>query len=102
MYIIDRGPAAWLCVSAIEAYDSHAVQLRLRSEDMEFSVFERKLDAYERVYAGVITVYRCSDADKCEDCKAFVGCEILKKAQETAQAHSEFAGWVEAKGGYIL
>lgn len=102
MYVIERGKSAWLCTSAIEAFEVHAVQIRLQGDMKQFAKFQQSLDNFERVDARVISVYKCSEAGKCEDCKRCIGCEILQKVQETAQAHVDFAKWVDANGGYLI
>lgn len=103
MYVIERGKSAvWLCESAIEAFEVDAVQLRLQGEVKKCDEFRLRLDNWEKVAAGVIKVYKCSDANKCSDCSKYKGCEILKAVQETAQAHSEWVKWVEDNGGYTF
>lgn len=102
MYVIERGKAAWLCVTARSAYDVDAVQIRLQGDMNDFEKFQKSLDNFERIEASVISIYKCSEASKCEDCMKCVDCEILQKVQETAQAHADFAKLVEANGGYTF
>lgn len=103
MYVIKRGQSAWLCGDkAKNAYEVDAVQLRLRGEFKNVDVFEERLDNWETIEAGVISVYKCSNSSKCEDCEKFTRCEILNAVQETTQAHAEFSKWVKANGGYLL
>ena len=102
MYVIERGKSAWICESAIEAFELDAVSLRLQGELKNFKEFQLRLTKGECVKAGVIQVYKCSDANKCSDCIKYKGCEILKAVQETAQAHSEWVKWVEDNGGYTF
>lgn len=102
MYVIERNQSMWLCESAIEAFEVDAVQIRLQGEVKQFDEFEQRLIKGEIINAGVIKVYKCSDANKCSDCTKYKGCEILQAVVETAQAHSDFAKWVEANGGYTL
>ena len=65
-------------------------------------MFERRLDSWERIDASVIKVYKCSEACKCEECKMYVDCEILRKVKDTARKHEEFARWAEDNGGWML
>ncbi|OPJ65511.1 hypothetical protein [Clostridium chromiireducens] len=102
MYVIERGKSAWLCVSAVETYEVQAVQIRLQAEDKDFKVFEQRLDKGEIIDAGVIKCYKCSDANKCNLCTKYKGCEILKAVQETAQASSDFAKFIKDNGGYTF
>lgn len=103
MYVIERGKSAvWLCESSIEVFELDAIQLRIQSELKNFNEFRLRLDNWECLNIGVIKVYKCSDANKCNLCSKYKGCEILQAVQETAQAHSDFAKWVESNGGYTL
>ena len=103
MYVIRRGSSLWLCTSSREAFEVHAVQLRLHPEVKDFAVFEQRLDNWETIDAGVISVYKCSNAGKCEDCpKYLTDCEILKTAQATIKAHKEWVEWVHSNGGTVF
>ncbi len=102
MYVIERNKVAWLCTTAIETFQVDAVQLRLQGELKDFEVFQLQLDKGECVNAGVIKVYKCSDANKCSECSKYKCCEILKAVQETAQAHSDFAKFVKDNNGYTF
>lgn len=102
MYVIERKQSMWLGASAVEIYEVQAVQIRLQGDIKDFKVFEQRLDNFECLNVGVIKVYKCSDANKCSECSKYKCCEILKAVHETAQAHSDFAKWVEANGGYTL
>ncbi len=101
MFVIKRGGSAWLC-TAVEAFESEAVQLRLRGEVKDFTVFKQRLDNYECVEVGVISIYKCSSANKCSECDKCKDCEWRKIALETAQASAKWAEWVEDNGGYLL
>jgi hypothetical protein len=102
MYVIERNKSAWLCTTAIEAFQVDAIQLRLQAELKDFEVFQQRLDNFEKVKAGVISMTKCSNANKCEDCSKYKGCKILQAVQETAQAHSDFAKFVQANNGYTF
>jgi hypothetical protein len=103
MYVIKRGTSLWLCDTARSAFDLDAIQLRLQGEFRNFAVFEQLLNSWEPIDAVVVSVHKCSNASKCEECEKYItGCEILKAAQETLKAHNEFAAWVEANYGYML
>lgn len=102
MYVIERNAsrAAWLCTTALETF-SDAVQLRLQGKDKDFKVFEQRLNKGEHIKAGVISVYKCSEALNCSEC-TITSCKILKAVQNTIKASSDFAKWVEKNSGYIL
>lgn len=102
MFAIERGKSAWLCESAIEAFQVDAVSLRLQAELKDFKVFQQRLTKGECLNIGVIKVYKCSDANKCSECSKYKCCEILQAVVETAQAHSDFAKWVEDNDGYTF
>lgn len=96
MYVIERGTSAWLCNTVIEAFEVDSVRLRLRGDVKDFAEFQRRLDNFENIEAGVIQVSKCSDASKCQDC------EILRTVQETAKAHTEWVKLVQSNGGYTF
>lgn len=102
MYVIERKQSMWLCASAVETYEVQAVSIRLQGEYKDFKVFEQRLNKGERIDAGVIKIYKCSEVGKCSECTKYKCCEILKAVQETAQASSDFRKWVEDNGGYTL
>lgn len=102
MYTIERNKSAWLCESAIEAFQVDAVSLRLQAELKDFEVFQQRLTNGEIINAGVIKVYKCADATKCAECSKYKCCEILKAVQETIQASSDFRKLVEDNGGYTF
>ncbi len=102
MYVIKRGTSAWLCTTALEAFEVDAVQLRLQGEVKKFHEFRLRLDKGEHVCAGVISICKCSDASSCNTCTKYKGCEILKAVQKTVQASSDFKKWVEANNGYTI
>lgn len=99
MYVIERGASAWLCTTVIESFEVQVVQIRLRGAMKDFTKFQQSIDNFERINAGVISVYKCSKARKCEDCTKYTECNILRTVQETAQAHAE---WVESNHGYTF
>jgi hypothetical protein len=102
--VIERKQSMWLCATTLEAFEVHAVSLRLQGEAKNFEVFQRRLDNYETIEAGVISVFKCSDTTtKCEDCPKYItSCEVLKTAQATIKAHKEWAEWVESNGGTVF
>jgi len=102
MYVIKRGGSAWLCATALEAFEVDAVRIRLQGEVKNFEVFKQRLFGYECINAGVIKVYKCSNADKCKDCDKYKECEWRKISLETAQAHKEWGKWVEDNGKYTF
>jgi len=102
MITIRRSNSFWLCTTAKEAFELKNVQLRLQGEMKDFDKFKQRLEKWEQLDVGVILVYKCSEAVKCSECPKFVGCEILINVKETAQAHQDFAKWVEANGGYMF
>lgn len=79
MYIMARGESAWLCPTAADAWNSHALQIRLH-DITNFVDFQQQLDIGKHVQAGVIKVYKCSDAAACETCALVTGCELLRMA----------------------
>lgn len=102
MFVIERNSSFWLCESSIEVFQARAVSLRIQGDIKDFKVFQQRLDNFECLNVGVIKVYKCSDANKCSNCTKYKGCEILKAVVETAQAHSDFAKFVEANNGYTF
>lgn len=102
MFVIKRGGSVWLCRTAMEAFELENIQLRLQGDVKNFEVFKQRLDKYECVEAGVISIYKCSNADKCSECDKCKDCEWRKIALETAQASAKWAEWVDKNGGYLL
>ena len=101
MYVIERGTSAWLCTTAIEAFEVQAVQIRLQGELKDFDKFRLRLTKGDIINAGVIKVYKC-DATTCEDCEKSTKCEIRLKAIETIESHKAWVKAVESNGGYTF
>lgn len=102
MFVIERNGSAWLCSTAIKAFEVDAVQLRIQGDIKNFAVFQQRLDNFEILDIGVIKVYKCSEVSKCSECIKYKCCKILQAVQETAQAHNEWVKWVEDSGGYVF
>jgi hypothetical protein len=80
---------------------NEAVSIRL-PRTITFEEFKASLDKGEKIEASVITLFKCSNADKCEVCDKSSDCEILRAAMRTAQQQEAWAKTVEQAGGYVL
>ena len=102
MYAIKRKSSIWLCTTAREAFEVHAVQIRLQGKHTNFAVFEQCLEEGSTVKAGVIGVFKCSDAIKCEECPRYGACDIFDAVKATEKEHAQWASFVESIGGNVF